>query len=107
MLSNEEIRRLIELCDEGPFNGPEGLGERCYDILCCCFERAESVLYDIVTDQTAPMERRANTLVMLNYGNFDELLDAANFLLEDMRFKEILVWIFGSEEEIRRQIEET
>jgi hypothetical protein len=99
------MRRLIELCDEGPFNGPTGLGERCYDILCCCFDTAEPILDEIVDDESAPMERRANALLMLNYGSWDELLDASDIIMEQKSLRDIMVWIFGSEEEIIRQKE--
>jgi len=104
-LTPPEIRRLIELCDEGPFNGPTGLGERCYDILCCCFDAAESILDDIVRDESAPMERRANALLMLNFGSWDELIDASDIIMEQKALRDIMVWIFGSAEEIKRQKE--
>ena len=104
-LNEKEIRRLVELCDEGPFNGPTGLGERCYDVLCCCFETAESILDEIVHDTSLPMERRANALLMLNYGSWDELIDASDIIMEQESLREVMVWIFGSEEEISAQKE--
>lgn len=104
-LNEKEICRLIELSDEGPFNGPTGLGERCYDVLCCCFETAEPILDKIVRDSSLPMERRANALLMLNYGSWDELIDVSNIIMEDEPLREIMIWIFGSEEEINAQRE--
>jgi hypothetical protein len=104
-LNPSEIRRLIELSDEGPFNGPTGLGERCYDILCCCFDTAEPILDEIVRDRSLPMERRANVLLMLNYGSFDDLIDASDIIMEQESLRDVMIWLFGSEEEIRRQKE--
>lgn len=101
-LNEYEIRRLIELCDGETFNGPTGLGERCYDILCCCFEIAEPILEEIVYNTSLPMERRANALLMLNGGCQWELLSMSEDLMEE-NFRDIVIWLFGSEEEIKAQ----
>jgi len=97
-LDRLEIRRLIELCDPGPFNGPNGLGERCYDILCCCFDRAEPILDDIARDRSLPIARRANALLMLNYGSWDELENASDVIREQESLCDVMDWIFGTEE---------
>jgi hypothetical protein len=51
------------------------------------------------------MERRANALLMLNYGSWDELIDASDIIMEQESLRDVMVWIFGSEEEIKRQKE--
>ena len=51
------------------------------------------------------MERRANALLMLNYGSWDELIDASDIIMEQESLREVMVWIFGSEEEISAQKE--
>lgn len=65
-LSENEIHHLIELIDEEHFSGPQGLGERCFDIICCCFDTAIPVLENIVLDKSQPIQRRANALYILN-----------------------------------------
>ena len=65
-LSESEIRRTIELIDDEHFSGPQGLGERCFDVLCCCFDKAEPILNEVVSDKLQPIERRANALYILN-----------------------------------------
>lgn len=79
-LSEEEIRKLIELIDDEHFSGPSGLGERCYDILSCCFERALEVLYAIADDNSQPMRRRANALYMTHECNDDLLQEAVEYI---------------------------
>jgi hypothetical protein len=64
-LTLEEIRRLLELCDDEGFSGPQGLGERLFDVICCCFDTAQRVLYEVAGDKSQPMQRRANALFML------------------------------------------
>jgi hypothetical protein len=98
-LDGFEIRRLIELCDPGPFNGPDGLGERCYDILCCCFDKAESILDDIARDRSLPITRRANALLMLNYGSWDELEDASDIIREQESLCDAVDWIFETRDD--------
>ncbi len=102
-LKADEIKRLVELCDEGPFNGPTGMGERCLDVISCCIDTAESVLDDILRVTSNPIERRANALLMLNWGDWDELIEHSEFLMDDDKIKDVMIWIFGSEDEIKRQ----
>ena len=101
-LTVPEIERAIALCDDSPFNGPSGLGERCADVLCCCFDTASPVLDRIVRDTAIPMARRTNALLMLHYGSFDELIDVSEFIMEDDELRVVMIAIFGSEDEIKR-----
>lgn len=103
-LNEKEIQRLVELCDDEGFS-PRGLGGRCYEVLCCCFDTAESVLDSIVHDKSQPIERRANALIMLNWGDQYELLNASDIIMESETLREIMIWIFGSEDEINAQKE--
>src|SRR5262245_34394533 len=57
-LSETEILRLLELCDDEAFHGPRGLGERLFDVICCCFDKASRVLEEVLYDSSAPMQRR-------------------------------------------------
>jgi hypothetical protein len=93
-LSNEEIRRIVELVDDEYFSGPDGLGERCFDVLCCCFERADSVLYDIAADSQQPMKRRANALYLLYECEDDELRELGERLRPDPRLGDVYRWMF-------------
>ncbi len=92
-LSEAEIRRLIELIDDEHFSGPQGLGERCFDVLCCCFERADTVLSQIASDTTQPMPRRANALYML-YECSDEMMqEAAREIRNRSDWGDIVEWM--------------
>ena len=93
-LTDAEIRRVVELVDGEHFSGPQGLGERCYDILCCCYERAERVLTDIATDSSQAMERRANALYMLNDCDDDALLEASDDLSNNLQLLAVLLYGF-------------
>ncbi len=91
-----EIRRLLELCDEEYFNGPRGLGERLFDVICCCFDTAQEVLGSVLRDPAQPIGRRANALYLL-YECDDERIDEAHQgLSNDPEVRDVLQFMFGA-----------
>jgi hypothetical protein len=93
-LSEAEIRRVVELVDDEHFSGPEGLGERCFDILSCCFDRAERILYDIASDKTQPMQRRANALYLLHDCDDGIIIEDWRDLRRDSKLSDLYQWMF-------------
>ncbi|MBN1507495.1 MAG: DUF4365 domain-containing protein [Sedimentisphaerales bacterium] len=98
-LSEAEIRRLLELCDEEAFSGPQGLGERLFDVICCCFDAASSVLDSVLRDPTAPMQRRVNALYLLYECDDGELEEARPDLLKDAGLRAVVEWMFSPSKE--------
>lgn len=92
-LSRQEIYRLLSICDDEAFAGPQGLGERLFDVICCCFETAEKVLDRVVRDKAEPMQRRANALYLLFECDDAELADARGRLLEDDSIRDVVEWM--------------
>lgn len=64
-ISGSELYPLLCLVDNECFSGPIGLGERLYDIICCCFDNVENILIKTAADKTEPIKRRNNALYML------------------------------------------
>lgn len=93
-LTNAEIRRLVELCDDEGFRGPQGLGERLFDVLCCCFDTAERVLDDVACDKSQPMQRRANALYMLFECDDDAIEEIYKNPRENDRVRDVIDWMF-------------
>lgn len=94
-LDSATIQRLIELIDDEHFSGPQGLGERCFDVLCCCWERAEEVLDATVSDKRQPLQRRSNALYML-YGCDEYALEEVyKQLPETNEIFDVFHWMFG------------
>lgn len=93
-ISEAEVRRLVELVDGEHFSGPQGLGERCFDVLCCCFETAERVLDDIASDKSLSMERRSNALYMLNECDDERLEEHREYYRGDSRLGDVYEWMF-------------
>jgi len=91
--SATEVRCLVELVDEEHFSGPQGLGERCFDVLMCC-DLSEGVLEEIASDRALPMERRANALYML-YGCDDGDLQDYAELAQDGRLGDVYRAMYG------------
>jgi hypothetical protein len=95
-LSEREIQRLLEICDDETFHGPKGLGERLFDVICCCFNTAANVFDRVARDQSQPMQRRANALYLL-YECDDEALDEArSHLLADRDLKDVADEMFST-----------
>jgi hypothetical protein len=92
-LSVVEIHRLLELCDEEDFNGPQGLGERLFDVICCCFDLASGVLDKVLRDPTVPMRRRANALYLLFECDDEELAEAQQRLEADLEISSVIEWM--------------
>lgn len=93
-LTQEEIYKLLVLCDDEAFSGPQGLGERLFDVVCCCFETAELVFDRVAGDKTEPMHRRANALYLIYQCDDEELENAKGHLLQDTLLKDLVVWMF-------------
>jgi Domain of unknown function (DUF4365) len=93
-LSQDEIYRLLVICDDQGFRGPQGLGGRLFDVICCCFETAEKVLDRVVADKNQPIRRRANALDLLFECDDDALEDAKDRLLEDADIRDVVQWMF-------------
>ena len=51
------------------------MGERLFDILCCC-EESQAVMEEIAADGKQPMERRRNALFMSFDCDIQRLLDS-------------------------------
>jgi hypothetical protein len=98
-LEEGEIRRLLELCDDEAFHGSQGLGERLFDVICCCFDRASRVLESVLRDHTQPIHRRANALFLLYECDDGELEDAQHDLLNDTEIREVIKWMFSPSED--------
>lgn len=92
--SEAEIRRCVELVDGEHFSGPQGLGERCFDVLCCCYDRAERVLDEMAADRTLSMERRSNALYLL-FECDDERLDESSDLRDDPKIGDVYRSMYG------------
>jgi hypothetical protein len=96
-LTAKEIRRLVELVDDEYFNGPDGLGERCFDVLRCCSETSRVVLEEIASDKSLLMQRRVNALYLL-YGCNDEAIEEAFLeLSENPNLIDVLAYMFKDE----------
>lgn len=93
-LSDDEIRRLLELCDDEAFHGPQGLGERFFDVISCCFDTASHVLENVLRDPAQPIHRRANALYLLYECDEDTLEEAYTELMQDTAIREVVEWMF-------------
>jgi hypothetical protein len=40
---------------------------------------------------------------MLNYGSLDELIGASDTIMEQDCLRDVMIWLFGSQEEIEHQ----
>lgn len=94
-LTVAEIRRLLELCDDEGFGGPQGLGERLFDVLCCCFDTAERILDDVARDKSQPMQRRANALYLLFECDDDAIEEVHNNPRENDPVRDVIDWMFA------------
>ena len=56
---------MVEIIVGEYFNGPQAIGERCFDILCCC-DASHGVLEDMAADKSLSMPVRANALYMVD-----------------------------------------
>ncbi len=88
----ENVRRLLELCDDAGFHGPAGLGERLLDVIGCCFDTAEQVLNAIARDASEPMKRRAHAVLLLHGCDDGELEEARDDLL-DSDLADVIKWM--------------
>ncbi|MFO0838603.1 MAG: DUF4365 domain-containing protein [Phycisphaerae bacterium] len=93
-LKEDEIRRLLEICDDEAFHGPQGLGERLFDVICCCFDSAQRVLDCVARDPTQPMQRRANALYLLFQCDEVELAAAKGDLRSNRDLADLVDWMF-------------
>lgn len=94
-LSESEVRRAVELCDDEGFHGPLGLGERLMDVLGCRFELAERVLDSIARDQSQPMNRRIHAVYVLCECD-DEICDERrDEMFADRALKDVAVEMFS------------
>lgn len=82
-LTKKEIQRLIELTVGEYFNGPEGLGERCFDILGCSYKKAIDVLEELIRDTTVKIETRENALYLLYNCDEDEIIKSKEKIFKD------------------------
>lgn len=95
-LTENEIHRLIELVDKEHFNGPDALGERCYDVMGCCSpDIAIKVLKEIIRDNSLYINRRFNALLLLYDINIVELKEKYINKDCDESERDILKWYFG------------
>jgi len=93
-LSAKEIRRVIELVDDEEFHGPDALGERCFDILCCS-ELAQTILWKIASDKAEPMIRRANCIYMIYECDYEAVEEAAVELGVDSEIADVVAWLLS------------
>ena len=95
-LSESEIHRCLELCDDEGFHGPHGLGERLFDVMGCCWSQAESVLLRVISDSKQPMDRRINALYLLYGCDDDDIEQSRDELLSDPAFAEVAAAMFAA-----------
>lgn len=98
-LNETEILRLLQLCDDEAFRGPQGLGERLFDVTCCCFDTASRALDQVSRNPLEPMQRRANALYLLHECDDGELEDARADLLKEPEIRDVVEWMFSASEE--------
>lgn len=96
-LSPQEIRRLVELVDVEYFNGPQGLGERCFDVLRCCFETTKVVLEEIASDRSLPLQRRINALYLLFECNDNAIEESFEELCKNPNLIDVVAGMFREE----------
>ena len=93
-LKDAEIQRIIELVDDEDFHGPQALGERCFDVLCCS-DRAQRILNEIASDKSQPIARRANCLFMELECDDEELAESADDYRRDPTITDVIDWMLG------------
>ncbi|HWD29883.1 MAG TPA: DUF4365 domain-containing protein [Rhizomicrobium sp.] len=95
-LGEAEIRRALELCDDELFHGPDALGERLFDVLTCCIERAEELLEKVMHDKRQPIQRRANAIYLSCECDDDVYDELRADLLKDPLMRDVALEMFGS-----------
>lgn len=95
-LTEVEIERCLVLIDGQHFNGLDGMGERCADVLNSCFETAEMVLNRIVRDESQNMERRSNALYIMEGCDDEAIVEAHDHFLEDPQLADVYRWMYGN-----------
>lgn len=101
-ISEAEVRRLVELIDGEHFSGPQGLGERCFDVLSCCFDTAQRVLETIASDKSLTMERRSNALYLLNECDDEKLEENHEYYRNDSQLGDVYDWMFQPADESKQ-----
>ncbi|MEN1706128.1 MAG: DUF4365 domain-containing protein [Planctomycetota bacterium] len=97
-LTEAEIRRTLELCDNESFHGPQGLGERLMDVLGCGFDLAERVLDAVARDQAQPMNRRIHAVYLLCECDDEVCEERREELLADPALEDVAIEMFRSED---------
>jgi hypothetical protein len=97
-LTEAEVGLLLELCDDEAFHGPQGLGERLFDVIGYCFDTAERVLDRVLHDPNAPLQRRVNALYLIYDCDDDKLDEARLELFNDPRVRDVVESMFSSED---------
>lgn len=93
-LNRQELLRMIELVDDEHFHGPEGLGERCFDVF-CCNEEAWRLLDEVLYDPDQPIGRRATCLYMQWECDASWLEEETESLREDPRIAPVVDYLLS------------
>jgi len=91
-----ELHRMLALCDDEAFRGPNALGERLFDVTCCCDDSIR-VFDRISEDKTEPIRRRANALYISLDCDDERLEEAKADLLGNSGVGDVVAWMFRDE----------
>lgn len=95
-LSREEIYKLLCLTDVEAFHGPEGLGERFFDVISCCWEKAERILIEVSSNKNEPIQRRINALYLLYECDYEKIKDDYDAGTYSQEYRDLFERIFCS-----------
>lgn len=95
-LTESEIERIIELVKGEHLHGPDGLGERAFDIIFSYGVSAWTILKRIMCDPDKPIENRSNCMYFYFYGNLEEILLSKVDLLENVYTRNVYIHLMKS-----------
>lgn len=98
-LTKSQIERIVELVDDEGFHGPEGLGERAFDVFVSIGENAFDVLKQVMRDPKQPMKRRGNCMYLYFSGDFEEIFRCKKDLLDDIYTRKVYIHVMKNIDE--------
>ncbi len=96
-ITEEELIKLLRLIDNEAFHGPDALGERFFDIISCCHDKAIPIFERVATDKSEPIERRLNALYLIyecDEETIDEAYKEGTYLDE---YNDLFIYLFESD----------
>lgn len=97
--NKSEIEKIISLTDNEDFHGPEALGERVFDIVCCIGELAMNLLEEIMQDPTQEMIRRGNCMYLFYGCDGDLIIEHKEHLLENIYTRKVYKHLIKDDDE--------